>query len=98
MNKEPVDYLTSVMDVIRRLGAALGYKDSELVFVPLLNEAAECIEALSKQEPFFAFRHKGLEDFCTCSKERFDELSQKPNLFEVRTFYAAPVVPAQGDR
>ena len=44
-----------------------------------------------KQEPVYAFRRRGLDDFCTCTKERYEELVDKPNLFEVTTFYAAPV-------
>lgn len=44
-----------------------------------------------KQEPVYAFRRRGLNDFCTCTKERYDELVDKPNLFEVTTFYAEPV-------
>ena len=41
-------------------------------------------------EPVFAFRRKGLDDFCTCTEERYAELSAKPNLFETRIFYTAP--------
>ena len=44
-----------------------------------------------KQEPVYAFRRKGLDDFCTCTKERYEELSTKPTLFDVTIFYAAPV-------
>ena len=44
-----------------------------------------------KQEPVYAFRRRGLDDFCTCTKERYEELVDKPNLFEVTTFYASPV-------
>lgn len=41
-------------------------------------------------EPVFAFRRKGLDDFCTCTEERYEELSTKPNLFETRIFYTTP--------
>ena len=44
-----------------------------------------------KQEPVYAFRRRGLDDFYTCTKERYEELADMPNLFEVTTFYAAPV-------
>ena len=44
-----------------------------------------------KQEPVYAFRRRGLDDFCTCTKERYEELVDRPNLFEVTTFYASPV-------
>ena len=45
----------------------------------------------AEQEPVYAFRRKGQDSFCTCDKERYEELVDKPNLFEVTTFYAAPV-------
>lgn len=41
-------------------------------------------------EPVFAFRRKGLDDFCTCTEERYAELSARPSLFETRIFYTAP--------
>lgn len=41
-------------------------------------------------EPVYAFRRKGLDDFCTCTEKRYAELSAKPNLFEIRIFYTAP--------
>jgi hypothetical protein len=37
-----------------------------------------------------AFRRKGLADFCTCDEARYEELSNKPHLFETRIFYTAP--------
>jgi hypothetical protein len=43
-----------------------------------------------KQEPVYAFRRKGLDDFCTCDKRRYLELSDKPNLFETTIFYTTP--------
>ena len=44
----------------------------------------------TEQESVYAFRRKGLDDFCTCDKHRYDELASKPNLFEVAVFYTAP--------
>lgn len=41
-------------------------------------------------EPVYAFRRKGLDDFCTCTEKRYAELSAKPNLFETRIFYTSP--------
>jgi hypothetical protein len=41
-------------------------------------------------ERVYAFRRKGLADFCTCDEARYEELSNKPHLFETRIFYAAP--------
>lgn len=54
-------------------------------------------------EPVFAFRRKGLDDFCTCTKKRYKELSLKPDLFETRIFYTTlqparqPLTSAQID-
>lgn len=45
---EPIDYMTSLTNALSRLGTALGYKDNELILVPLLNEAAERIEELEQ--------------------------------------------------
>jgi hypothetical protein len=52
---------------------------------------------LAQQEPVYAFRRRGLNDYCTCTKERYDELSAKPHLFEVSVFYPHPA-PQQTDR
>ena len=41
-------------------------------------------------ERVYAFRRKGLADFCTCDEARYEELSNKPHLFETRIFYTAP--------
>lgn len=48
------------------------------------------IEQMEKQEPVYLFRRKGLDYFCTCSKERYESFSAKPRLFEVKTLYALP--------
>ena len=42
------------------------------------------------EERVYAFRRKGMDDFCTCDEERYEELSNKPHLFETRIFYTAP--------
>lgn len=42
------------------------------------------------EERVYAFRRKGLDDFCTCDEARYEELSNKPHLFETRIFYTAP--------
>lgn len=44
----------------------------------------------ASEEPVYAYRRKGRDDFVTCDRERFDELSAKPRLFETRIFYSAP--------
>ena len=57
----------------------------------LVRFAEALVAEIAKQnEPVYAFRRKGLDDFCTCDKQRFDELSQKTTLFEVRVFYTIP--------
>lgn len=53
------------------------------------------IEAMEQQEPVYLFRRKGLDDFCTCSKERYEELSARPRLFEVKKLYTLPGAQAQ---
>ena len=56
--------------------------------VDRLQRFAALIEREVRGEPVYAFRRKGIsKDFCTCSKERYLELSDKPNLFEVKKFY-----------
>ena len=50
---------------------------------------ARCVEK-DQAESVYAFRRKGLEDFCTCDEVRYEELSNKPHLFETRVFYTAP--------
>ena len=63
----------------------------------MLTYGHECPDAEASREmvgePVFAFRRRGLDDFCTCTEERYAELSAKPNLFETRIFYTTP--PAQ---
>lgn len=56
--------------------------------------AAAASTAVSVSEPVFAFRRKGLDDFCTCTEKRYAELSAKPNLFETRIFYTTPPTQA----
>lgn len=38
-------------------------------------------------EPFYMFRRKGFDEFCTCDERRYLEMQGKPNLFEVAIFY-----------
>lgn len=46
-------------------------------------------------ERVYAFRRKGLADFCTCDEARYEEVSNKPHLFETRIFYTAPMPVAR---
>ena len=50
----------------------------------------EVAKLAKENEPVYAFRRKGLDDFCTCDERRYNELAQKPTLFEVKVFYHSP--------
>ena len=58
-------------------------------------EADAVIEVLAKQETIYLFRRKGFRDFCSCDKERYEELAQKP-MFECKIVYAMPLYLAAG--
>ena len=47
-----------------------------------------------EQEPVYLFRRKGLDDFCTCTEERYLELSSN-NKFEVKTLFTRSPADAQ---
>jgi hypothetical protein len=69
------------------LGALERYAFTEGIAIQALRQAL----AQPETEPVYAFRRKGLDEFCTCDKRRYDELAGKPDLFEVTVFYTAPV-------
>lgn len=52
-------------------------------------------ELAKENKPVYAFRRKGLDDFCTCDERRYNELAQKPTLFEVKVFYTLPPTAEQ---
>jgi len=60
-----------------------------------IDEAIAGLQALQSGEPVYAYRRKGVNDFCTCDASRYLELKAKPNFFEVAVFYTTPqpVVP-----
>lgn len=58
-------------------------------------EADAVLEVLGLQETIYLFRRKGFRDFCTCDKERYEELAQKP-MFECKIVYAMPLYLAAG--
>lgn len=62
-----------------------------------LEDFAEALvaELAKENEPVYAFRRKGLDDFCTCDERRYNELAQKPTLFEVKVFYTIPPTAEQ---
>lgn len=64
-------------------------------FVAEIERLRAKIEQMEKQEPVYLFRRKGLDDFCTCSKEKYEVFSAKPRLFEVKTLYALPGAQTQ---
>lgn len=47
-------------------------------------------EGKQEEEPVYLFRRKGLNDFVTCSKERFDELSEI-HLFETKILHPSRI-------
>ncbi len=70
-------------------------KDSRDLMIKKLRELvrtaiAKWGQTAPRGEPVYAFRRKGLDNFCTCTKKRYAELSAKPNLFETCIFYTAP--------
>lgn len=69
------------------------YADKQVqgAFNVWLARAALTAQPAASAEPVYAYRRKGLDDFVTCTLERFEELQDKPHLFETRIFYAAPV-------
>ena len=66
---------------------AAGMGDPLVIAAPTAQPAPATQQAV---EPVYAFRRKGLADFCTCDEARYEELSNKPHLFETRIFYTAP--------
>ncbi|WP_374520317.1 hypothetical protein [Hydrogenophaga sp.] len=70
------------------------WKFNELRYARAIEAAV--LSKLAQQAPVYAFRRRGLNDYCTCTKERYDELSAKPRLFEVSVFYRHPA-PQQAE-
>lgn len=79
-----------------RIMAANCEAELEMSVLMKVVRAIEAEVRAEAQEPIYAFRRKGLDYFCTCTEARYNELAQKPILFEVTTFYAAPQPPAPG--
>ena len=72
-------------------GVTLLVQDAEPNFAVPTPQAAQTAPAAQQAgERVYAFRRKGLADFCTCDEARYEELSNKPHLFETRVFYTAP--------
>jgi hypothetical protein len=92
-------------DALQRLVSAKAVKDSvgktpeyEQMRIIAWGKATLALDATADlaglvvcdAEPVFLFRRKGVsKDFCTCNKNRFAELSQIPNLFEMKKLYKA---------
>ena len=53
------------------------------------------VDAAMAQKPVYLFRRRGLDNFCTCDRERYLECKELPKLFEVWELYTAAPVPAQ---
>ena len=86
--------LKQALDALK-LGAAM-YSPAGTAHAQIAAAIIACREALAQkdeQEPnevVYAYRRKGIDDFCTCDERRYKELSEKPNLFETAVFYTAP--------
>ena len=48
------------------------------------------IARTDSHKPVHAYRRKGLDYFCTCTEDLYNELAQKSNTFEVTIFYTEP--------
>ena len=89
-----------LIDVLKRAASTLERIDWWLVerhLSGLMSDEKEVVDELSiviteleEAEPVYAYRRKGQDDFCTCGEERYNELAQKPNLFEVTKLYTHP--------
>lgn len=91
-------FATEDADLLRRIGAQLedidylgDYADGVAVLKQHIADLeSQLAELRQGGEAVYMFRRKGLDDFCTCSIERYEELKQKPNLFEVLVTYTRP--------
>ena len=85
--------LKQALDALK-LGAAM-YSPAGTAHAQIAAAIIACRESLAQkdeQEPkgvVYAYRRKGIDDFCTCDERRYKELSEKPNLFETAVFYTA---------
>lgn len=86
------------MNAIEQAIEALQAARMELTGCRIETKLADAEAALQsmQEEAVYAFRRKGLDDFCTCSKPRYDELAQIDR-FEVAVFYTHPQSPAVPD-
>ena len=76
-----------------KLSAASAALENQLARITELESQLAAGQATAAQqagERVYAFRRKGLADFCTCDEARYEELSNKPHLFETRIFYTTP--------
>lgn len=58
-----------------------------------MKEAVYAIKNIDRNrrgDTVYLYRRKGLDDFVTCDKSRYDELSDKPDHFETRVLYTEP--------
>jgi hypothetical protein len=93
-NQEP-EIMTKIDELMALVERATFFNPkSESLKLALQDVRAALEAALKPGEPVYAFRKKGLDDFCTCDARRYLEFKNKPHAFEVTIFYtAAP--PAQ---
>lgn len=93
-NTQPLAPTDAEIDAVLCSNWPAFYRQATLVRMWLRDAVREAIakwgQPAHSGEPVYAFRRKGLDDFCTCTEKRYAELSAKPNLFETRIFYTAP--------
>lgn len=94
-DKTPTDALSKLRHLYANLtnGGVRDTASAKRIADGLLAPAIKALERgvpVVASEPVYAFRRKGLDDFCTCTEQRYAELSAKPNLFETRIFYLTP--------
>lgn len=87
-----------IADALVRIRALLGAAEGSGVAAKSSDEPVgpvgtgkHCV--IAGPQAVYAYRRRGLDEFVTCSRERFEELGAKPNLFETRIFSSVPVAP-----
>lgn len=92
------DAISKAIEVLDSMDERLdahGYLSSDNPRVDIAG-AISGLQALQQSgEAVYAFRRKGVDDFCTCDAGRYLDLKAKPDFFEVAIFYTTPqpVVP-----
>lgn len=86
-----------IREIAERVSKRIYVEDGLLLSKFISEKFAEALiaELAKKNPPVYVFRRKGLDDFCTCDERRYNELAQKPTLFEVKVLYTLPPTAEQ---